>query len=200
MTKPLALTATLVIATLVFFGVLSFQDKSRIEELKRSPDRGKLSWHAQMAKAKGEKKVVLNSTIEDYAVPRTWEDALSNYNLVVAEPLYSKSYATTYDVQTWYKFRVLEELSAPNTYCTDCPTSNDPPADLLPLQPDEFLSAKLGGETTVDGVVITSSDPTFQTSRLVSVTCFWLHLTTERSWERSALVHGGPSRWIRMKK
>lgn len=53
MTKLLALIGTLGIATLVFFGVLSFQDKSKIEELEKSSDRGKLRWHAEVAKAKG---------------------------------------------------------------------------------------------------------------------------------------------------
>jgi hypothetical protein len=43
MTKLLAVGATLIFAALVFFGILSFQDKSKIDQLERSPDRGKLT-------------------------------------------------------------------------------------------------------------------------------------------------------------
>lgn len=94
-------------------------------------------------------------------VPRNWDDALANFHLVIAEPVDSRSYATTYDIQTWYKFRLVEELSAPTVDCPGCSTAVDPPADLLPLQANEFLTAKLGGETFVDGVAISSSDPRF---------------------------------------
>ena len=160
MPKLLAATITLVVAILVFFGILSFQDKAGIERLERSPERGKLVWYAQLAKAKGQHRVDLRPTV-DYAVPRTWDDALANYHLVVAEPVYSKSYATTYDVQTWYKLRVVEELSAPNASCADCGSTITPPAELLPVQTGEFLTAKQGGETMVEGVRVTSSDPSF---------------------------------------
>jgi hypothetical protein len=161
MTKLLALIATLGIGALVFFGVLSFQDKSRIEELERSPDRGKVHWHAELAKAKGKQNVHLPPSKVYYVVPRNWDDALANFHLIIAEPIDSQSYATTYDIQTWYKFRLIEELSVPTVDCTGCATAIDPPVDLLPLQANEFLTAKIGGETSVDGITISSSDPTF---------------------------------------
>lgn len=159
MVKILALS-TVLIGTLLFFGWSTFQDKAKIQDLEKSPDRGKLNWHAQMAKAKGEQNVLLRSSIVNYAVPRSLDDALTNYHLVIAEPIYSRSYATTYDLQTWYKFRLLEELSSPSKSCVDC-DSIDPPVELLPLEPHEFLTAKVGGETNVDGINITSNDPTF---------------------------------------
>lgn len=160
MIKLLAAGGTLLIAIFFFVGVPSFQNKSKIEELEKSPERGKLSWHSQMAKAKGEQSVLLGASIVDYAVPLSLEDALENYHLVVAEPIYSRSYATTYNIQTWYKFRLVEELSVPRN-CIDCDSSINPPAEMLPLQPNEFLSLKVGGEADVDGIRITSSDPTF---------------------------------------
>jgi hypothetical protein len=159
--KLLAAISTLLVGAFFIVGLSIVQDKSKIQELERSPHRGKLSWHSQMAKAKGEESVLLRSDIVNYAIPRNLEDALANYHLVLAEPVFSRSYATTYDIQTWYKFRLIEELSAPSTNCTDCAISSDVPADLLPVQPDEFLSVKVGGEALVDGIKITSSDPTF---------------------------------------
>lgn len=161
MIKGLATSGTLIIATLVLLGPFSTQNRAEIDELERSPERGTLVWHSQMAKAKGKQSVLLGSTIVDYAVPRSLNDALKNNHLVVAEPIYSRSYATEYNIQSWYKFRLIEELSAPVTNCVDCVSLVGPPADLLPLEPNEFLSAKVGGEATVDGVTITSRDPEF---------------------------------------
>ena len=162
MTKILAAGSALIITVLLFLGVLPVQNKSKIEELERSPERGTLSWHAQMAKAKGKQSVNLRASLVDYAVPRSFDDALANYSLVVAEPIESRSFASTFDIRTWYKFRLVEVLSTPPASCVDCeiPTLS-PPQDLLPLGPNEFLSAQAGGDATVDGIKITSSDPTF---------------------------------------
>jgi hypothetical protein len=161
MTKLLALSMTLIIAALVFLGILSFQDKSKINQLERSPDRGKLSWRVQMAKAKGERAVNLGANIVEYAATPSFDDALANYSLVVAQPIYKRSYASTYNVETWYRFRLLEELSSPTTTCESCPKPSNPPQELLPLKPGEFLSPKFGGEAIVDGITITSSDQAF---------------------------------------
>lgn len=161
MPKILAAAGTFLVATLLWFGWLSVQDTSKIHELEQSPDRGKLTWHAQLAKAKGLDKVVLSPSIVDYPVPRSFDDALANYSLVIAEPFYSRSYATTYDIQTWYKFRIVEELSTPTSACTDCGNTAEPPVELLPVETNEFLSSKIGGEVAVDGVPITSNDPSF---------------------------------------
>ncbi len=161
MPKILAVAGTFLIATPVWFGWSSVQDTAKIHELERSPDRGKLTWHAQLAKAKGLDRVVVRSSIVDYAVPRSFDDALANYSLVIAEPFESRSYATTYDNQTWYKFRIVEELSAPPSECIGCSSDVEPPLDLLPLATNEFLSSKIGGEVAVDGVLITGSDPSF---------------------------------------
>jgi len=161
MPKILAAAGTFLVATLIWFGWSSLQDTSKIHELEQSPDRGKLTWHAQLAKAKGVDKVVLRSSIVDYAVPRSFDDALANYSLVIAEPFYSQSYATTYDIQTWYKFRIVEELSTPPSDCTGCGNTVEPPVDLLPLESNEFLSSKIGGEVAVEGVPIISNDPSY---------------------------------------
>lgn len=160
MFKILAASGTLVIA-LFFLGFFSVQNRSRIEELEKSPERGKLVWHSQMAKAKGRQNVLLDSTIVDYAVPRSLDSALANYHLVVAEPIASRSYAATYNVHTWYKFRIIEELSAPDIACADCFSLVGPPEDLLPVASNEFLTAQLGGEATVDGITIKTSDSSF---------------------------------------
>jgi hypothetical protein len=161
MSKFLAIAGTFLVATLFWFGSSFVQDTSKIHELERSPDRGKLTWHAQLAKAKGLDKVLLRSSIVDYAVSGSFDDAVANCSLVIAEPFDSRSYATTYDIETWYKFRIVEELSAPASDCTGCSPAVEPPMDLLPLGTNEFLSSKIGGEVTVDGVPIISSDPSF---------------------------------------
>ncbi len=159
MLKILAAGGILAIATLLLFGPV--QNTSKLEQLEKSPDRGKLTWRSQIAKAKGQQRVLMRASIVDYSVPRSFDDALANFHLIIAEPLDSRSYATAYDIRTWYKFRILEKLSAPTVPCTNCLSSTDPPPDLLPLEANEFLGAKVGGEVDVDGVRIISQDPTF---------------------------------------
>jgi hypothetical protein len=161
MSKILATAGTFIVAALFWFGWSFVQDTSKIHELERSTDRGKLTWHAQLAKAKGMDKVLLRSTIVDYPVPGSFDDAVANSSLVIAEPFDSRSYASTYEIETWYKFRIVEELSAPASDCTGCGSAVEPPMDLLPLGTNEFLSSKLGGEVAVDGVPIISTDPAF---------------------------------------
>lgn len=161
MFKILAASGTLVIASLFFLGFFSTQNRTQIEELEKSPERGKLVWHSKMAKAKGRHNVLLDSAIVDYAVPRSLDSALANYHLVVAEPISSRSQAATYNIHTWYKFRLIEELSTPDIACLDCFSLVGPPEDLLPLGSNEFLTAQLGGEATIDGISITTSDSSF---------------------------------------
>ena len=160
MIKVLAsLTAALTVSFAV--GLYSFQSPSRIAELQKSQDQGKITWWAKMAKAKGEREITLGAPLIRYAVPRSMEEALAHYNVVVAEPVASKSSATTYDIHTWYKFRVIEELSTATQICTTCSKGPEPPSELLPLNEGEFIASKVGGEALVDEVKIVTKDIKF---------------------------------------
>lgn len=143
------------------FLIGAFQDKAKIEALEKSKDRGKLTWYAEMAKAKGDLETVFRSGLVRYAVPRSLYEATENYNVVIAEPVDSKSYPGDRDIRTWYKFRIIEELSTPTVTCGNCPLSGDAPDEMLPLKEGEFLASQFGGEVMVDGIRVIAKDPEF---------------------------------------
>jgi len=159
----------LLIVCVVFFvsgafmiGTYSSRNQSKIDALEKSPDRGKLKWYAEMAKAKGEKQILFRSAFVEYGVARSLDEALANYNVVVAQPIQSLSFATgPLDIQTWYRFRIIDELSTSGVQCATCSFSQSPPPEMLPLHANEFLASKEGGEITVDGIKLISVDPDF---------------------------------------
>lgn len=160
MTKLLVI-GFLLVATIAVVGTLSLQDKAKIKELEKSNDRGNLEWYAAMAKAKGEEQITFQAEINTYTVPRSLDEALKHYSVVVAEPLETKSFSNGQDIQSWYKFRLIEELSSPIESCDSCPPIPTPPAEMLPLKPGEFVAPKSGGELVVDGIKVISYDPDF---------------------------------------
>ena len=155
MAKVLIVCVASILASVLLFGTL--QDKNKIEALKESADRGKLSWHAEMAKAKGHQEVVI-PIISEYTVPSSFDEALAYYSLVIAEPLEQKPYVQNEGINTWYRFRLVEELSAPTLQCTSCQDLAAAPTDLLPLESNEFLAPQTGGEALVNGVRVISKD------------------------------------------
>src|ERR671912_402975 len=73
-------------------------------------DYGTLMWHVQMAKARGEKEYVTGSIGCGMGVTRL-EETLSNYTVVLAQPIEKKTYVDTFGLRTWYRFRIIEALS-----------------------------------------------------------------------------------------
>ena len=168
MVKVLAATTLAAITISLLLSIHSFQNSSRIAELERSSEKGKITWYAAMAKAKDQTEIGIGATLVRYAVPRSFDEALASYSVVVVEPLSSKTQVTTYDIQTWYKFRIIERLSITTKICAGCSTGPEPPPDLLPLNDREFLASKPGGEAVVDDIKIVSKDvkfPDFQLNK-----------------------------------
>ena len=172
--KELTITKLLITIGLVILASSLFLSVSKtnwnFQEPDKSKDRGKLSWYAARAKAKGLREVVIGAPVVTYAVPKDLEEALAYYTLVVAEPLEQRSYVEDGEttIKSWYKFRLLEELSSASIKCTTCPDIEPAPKDFLPLQTNEFLVSKAEGEVEVDGVRIKSNDrdfPAFEKSK-----------------------------------
>ena len=161
--SKLLITAGLVLLTSSLFLGVSLKTNSTLQDIDQSKDWGKLSWYAARAKAKGQREVVIGAPMITYAVPKDLDEALAYYTLVIAEPLEQRSYVEDDErtIKTWYKFRLLEELSSPTTRCTTCPDIEPAPNDFLPLQTNEFLTSKPEGEVEVDGVRIRQNDPDF---------------------------------------
>ena len=145
----------------VAFGLLSFTQHSRIDALEKSKDKGKLTWYAEMAKAKGEREVLINASLVRYSVPRTFDDVLANSDVVVAEVIGSIGFSADTDIRTWHKFKLLETLSVHTIECPTCPPIPEPPTEMLPLNRDEFLLPQYGGELFIDGIKIKSKSSQF---------------------------------------
>lgn len=135
-----------------------------------SPAKNRLKWHADKAKARGQKEVVVSGLIVDYDGSNsnmTTDQMLSYYEVVKAEPVDARSYEVDSNViATWYKFKIKETLSQPTQLaCPNCVDSNLP-AELLPVQPDEFLLWKSGGSLVIDGVKVTMLESGFPPFKL----------------------------------
>ena len=121
-------------------------------------ERNSIREVARKSKAEGKKNVTLPGRIVNYA-GRNMEFATATklYSVVIAEPIETKSYlANGDDIHTWYKFRLLETLSAkPNVPCVTCPLMPEVPSEAEPLGTDEFVVISSGGSLNIEGVDIT---------------------------------------------
>jgi len=130
-------------------------------------DYGTLMWHVQMAKTRGEKEYVMGSIGCGMGVA-TLEETLSNYTIVVAQPIEKKTYADTYGLSTWYRFRIIETLSTKTLRVSNHWSSYiSSPANMLPINADEFLMPESGGTLVIDGITVTeySNSPQYSLSK-----------------------------------
>jgi hypothetical protein len=112
-----------------------------------------LAWYAEQAQARGLTRYEIGAGIHEYYLPDTWNDVLTRFSLVVAEPVELRSYphpgvGGDSDIETWYRFRVVETLS---TKTTPFPLGPGP-SDMLPAHSDELFVFKWGGSLTQSGV------------------------------------------------
>ena len=136
--------------------VRSTSRQQRLAELEASPDRDSLSWHAEVAKAKGEKRVSIPApAVEPLDMSYTLDDALAENSAVIAEPIESVTKADGTDfVVSWYKFKAIDYLSRRSIPSGLNCSRAEAPRDLLPLQQDEFVVARFGGTLTINDVLI----------------------------------------------
>jgi hypothetical protein len=108
----------------------------------------------QLAKARGQKQVVVSNIVPTFAQIKSLEQALNDYTVVVAKPVEEKSHTdhrgTT---STWYRFKILDRITPQKTLnCDPCHQFEQPPQDMLPVNGDEVLLHKIGGVQVVDGI------------------------------------------------
>lgn len=116
---------------------------------------------AREARARGQHKVSIPAPDFEYADDITIDEALSSNSVIIAEPIEAKTFAHGSDaIRTWYKFRTVETLSQVDYSCPTCPSVN-PPEELFPLNPDEFLVCTAGGSLVIDGVQVNMVDADF---------------------------------------
>lgn len=136
------------------------QSITRLEEKERDGTI-RLSERVQLAKARGLSHTTAPAPLSLYPQalnPEHLDEVLPRYTVVIARDMESKSLVGTNDlIKSWHKFKIIKTLStAPPvpSYVTA-----QPPAELLPLNDDEFLLQRVGGTINLDGVVVTSTEP-----------------------------------------
>ena len=159
------MTFKLITLFTVLVGVLAIgliRTASKVRQSQTNePTSNRLQWLVQQARNEGRKEVFLYSPISDYLGTEVTnlDEVLSSCTIVVAQPLESRSYEINgNNLATWTKFKILEPLSEIRPpLCFGCDSST-PPADMLPLQSDEFLVPKSGGTLVRDGIRVTETD------------------------------------------
>jgi hypothetical protein len=121
-------------------------------------ERNSVAEIARRSKAEGKKSIKLQGPIVNYGGRNMdFGTALKTYSLVIAEPIENRSYVVnTDDIHTWYKFRLVETISArPSGSCITCAPVPEIPAEAQPLRTDEFVVIASGGTVNIDGVDVT---------------------------------------------
>ncbi|SRR6266404_549443 len=134
------------------------------QEPKKAPTRGRLKWHVEEAKKEGRRQVIISSGILEYlgTANTDIEQAFNDYTVVVAQPISKQTYQVSdNDLLTWYRFRIVDALTAlKNPACFGC-LGVTPPSDIPPLDSNEFLIAKAGGRLMLDGVEVIQTERGF---------------------------------------
>ena len=126
----------------------------RVEISHESAEPGTLRARILEAKAKGENTVELGVLGCGWEIGRL-QTALSRDTVVLAQLVGKETYADTWGLRTWYKFKIKETLVAhppPNLKYLPFPGA---PSDMLPIAEDEFAIQEANGRMEIDGVTVT---------------------------------------------
>jgi hypothetical protein len=176
--------------SLALFGI---QRQISNQEQNERARRGRIPLAIEEAKAKNQREVILPAPIPYYARTTSLDDALVHYTTVIAKPRsqYSQFTPLSKEIQTWYKFEVLDFLSQPrNSRCADCSFAKDIPPQLLPVRSDEIVVVRNTGTVVSDGVTVTTSDATFPDFKMNQPYLLFLSLDLET---RVGLIEIGPA-------
>jgi hypothetical protein len=136
------------------------QIRQQLDALEKAEDRGTIHWYVRRAKLQRQKRVVLRTPIGEHQEVRNFEEAIRSNGIILAELLEKRSYALSDDIMTWYRFKVVETLTRSIPSCPSCPFPLEiVPEEMLPMNPDELLIPRSGGEIESDGVKVEMVDP-----------------------------------------
>src|SRR5688572_4142782 len=80
-----------------------------------------LEGYTRKAKAKGETKVQISTPIYEYATVTGLEEARTYSRIAEVKLVTAKSYVSgPRTIRTWYKFKILEDLSRGSYFCFKC--------------------------------------------------------------------------------
>ena len=125
-----------------------------VEVSHESADPGTLRVTILAAKARRENKAE-TSVIACGSDVGSLRTALSRDTVVLAELVGRKTYADTWGLHTWYRFKIKETLLDHAPPRRSDWTFQSAPSDMLPIADDEFLISEANGQIEIDGVTVT---------------------------------------------
>lgn len=144
------------------------------------PADSDLRQRVEQARRRGERHLFISSItcgmgVTDLAY------ALNNFSLVIARPVAQRTYANDWGLETWYRFQVIETLSARPPVRYEWETSESPlPAGMLPVGENEFLLHITGGTLVISDVIVSQRDMGFPNYSLEQTYLLFLNLDAER--------------------
>ncbi len=116
------------------------------------------------AKAEGLDEVQLSLLICGWDIGNL-RQALQRDTVMLADVIDKKTFPDTYGLRTWYRFRIVDTLSEkPMPKYPTYSNYPDPPAEMMPLQENEFVMVETNGQMVIDGVHVTQFSNTVRYS------------------------------------
>jgi hypothetical protein len=146
------------------WGATSLISRQQQSPGQQAEPHGSLRARVEQAKAKGQQEVIKPTPIPLLAVVNNLDEALTNFTVVVAQPVAKVTSMRDDDnLLTMYKFRISERLSSPpaGTECSKCLAWIEPPPELIPIGEDEFIAPTDGGTMMIDGVKVINKSQDF---------------------------------------
>ena len=125
----------------------------KVEKVEVTADIGTLKRDIQEAKARGDNTVEIGVLGCGSAIGSLQEE-LSRDTVVLADLVGKKTYADTFGLRTWYRFKTRETLVEHHPRHL-AGQFRGAPSDMLPIAEDEFLIEEANGQMVIDGVTVT---------------------------------------------
>lgn len=126
----------------------------KVEKVEVTADIGTLKRQIQEAKARGENTVEIGVLGCGWGIGSLQEE-LSTDTVVLADLVGKKTYAETFGLHTWYRFKTRETLVEHHPPRHLAGEFQGAPSDMLPIAEDEFLIQESNGQMVIDGVTVT---------------------------------------------
>lgn len=126
----------------------------KVEKVEVTADIGTLKRQIQEAKARGDNTVEIGVVGCGSAIGSLQQE-LSRDTVVLADLVGKKTYADTFGLRTWYRFKTRETLVEHRTPRYFADILQSAPSDMLPIAEDEFVIQEANGQMVIDGVTVT---------------------------------------------
>ena len=126
----------------------------KVEKVEVTADIGTIERDIQEAKARGDNTVEIG-VLGCGSDIGSLQEELSRDTIVLADLVGKKTYAETFGLRTWYRFKTRETLVEHHPPRHLVGRFRGGPSDMLPIAEDEFLIEESNGQMVIDGVTVT---------------------------------------------